>query len=158
MKLPYAEGTGFLVPVRGGGFARGVIARSAPRGRILLGYFFGPRLRAAEEASFDDLRPENAALRIMFGDLGLMNGKWPIVATPIPHWNSAEWPMPDFARRDLLVPGVTRLVRYADADPSKVIEERRIVDDPKLGDDSLYGQGAVEIKLDVVLRLSSPQG
>jgi len=41
----YSEGDWFAVPLRGGGFAAGVIARAMPRKEgVLLGYFFGPRL------------------------------------------------------------------------------------------------------------------
>jgi hypothetical protein len=41
MKLPYSEGSVFLVPLRKGGYARGVVARASPKGKGLLGYFFG---------------------------------------------------------------------------------------------------------------------
>jgi Immunity protein 26 len=40
----YSEGDWFAIPLRGGGFATGLIARMMPhREGVLLGYFFGPR-------------------------------------------------------------------------------------------------------------------
>lgn len=42
-RLPYREGTWFALPLRKGGYAVGVVARMAPRGRIILAYFFGPK-------------------------------------------------------------------------------------------------------------------
>jgi hypothetical protein len=56
MKLPYSEGSVFVVPLRKGGCARGVIARASRRGRVILGYFFGPRFASAAGVKLDDLR------------------------------------------------------------------------------------------------------
>ena len=42
MKLPYSEGSVFLVPLTDGGYARGVVARSGPKGKVLFGYILGP--------------------------------------------------------------------------------------------------------------------
>ena len=58
--------------------------------------------------------------------------------------------MPDFVRRS---PGMRAcLVRYSDDDPNRVEAEHPIDDDPELPVDSLSGYGAVEIKLDKLLR------
>jgi hypothetical protein len=97
MNLLYSEGLVFLVPPRNGGFARGVIARASSEGKALFGYFFGPRVASAEAANFDDLQPATAVLRVMFGDLGLLKGEWPIRGTA-KDWNRALWPMPEFVR------------------------------------------------------------
>ena len=149
MKLPYSEGSVFLVPLRTGGYGRGVVARMAPKGRVLLGYFFGPRLISIDAATLDGLVPEQAALRIRIGDLGLMNGEWHICGS-VSNWNRCHWPIPEFARR---APGMrTRLVRYSDDNPNHVVAEQAIDDDPGLSTDSLSGYRAVEIKLDQVLR------
>jgi len=74
MKLPYSEGSVFLVPLRDGGYARGVVARAGPKGKILMGYFFGPRLATRDDMPLSDLAPAQAILRMRFADLGLING------------------------------------------------------------------------------------
>src|SRR5262249_24112871 len=114
MKLPYREGTVFLVPLRTGGYARGVVARSGPKGKVLFGYFFGPRLSVPEVNALA-LDPSKAILRAMFGDLGLIKKEWPIVGW-VDGWDRSRWPMPDFVRRD--PSGKKRPVRvqYSDTD------------------------------------------
>jgi len=149
-KLPYSEGSVILVPLRKGGFARGVVARATPKGKVLLGYFFGPRLASPSPVTFDDLAPEKAVLRIRFGDLGLINGEWAVLGQ-IPEWSRSQWPMPDFARRDPLGRLKPRLVRYADDDPGRVEAEYIIDDDTGVASDSMYGYGAVEIELTKLL-------
>lgn len=149
-KHPYSEGSVFLIPLRKGGYARGVVARSDPKGAILFGYFFGPRLASPDDSTLDDLDPRNAILRAMFGALGLRNGKWPILGIA-PGWDRSNWRIPDFARRDPLGRMKSRRVRYSDADPSHREAEYPIEDDSGLAADSLYGYGAVEIKLTKLL-------
>jgi hypothetical protein len=89
MKLPYSEGSVFLVPLRNGGYARGVVARATAKGKTLFGYFFGPRIESTGSTVLDDLNPANATLRIRFGDLGLINGAWPLLGR-IPNWDRAD--------------------------------------------------------------------
>lgn len=156
MKLPYLEGSAFLVPLPSGGYGRGLIARAAPKGKILLGYFFGPRLEQMAEPSFDRLETSDAILRVRFGDLGLIEGHWPIVGN-VPNWKRSEWPMPDFVRRDPLGKLKPKLVRYADDDPSQPIGEHPVDDDAGLATDSLSGYRAIEAKLDRLLG-AGPQG
>jgi len=148
--LPYKEGTVFFVPLRNGGYARGVVARASSEGKVLLGYFFGPRLTSADATSLEDLDPTKAILRVRFGDLGLINGEWPIRGR-IPGWNRAQWPMPDFVRKDPLGRKKPVLVRYSNADPTRVETETPTTDDAGLGADSMSGYGSVEIKLTKLL-------
>lgn len=145
-KLPYTEGSVFLVPLRDSGFARGVVARSAPKGRILFGYFFGPKLDNDLSPALTGLNPKKAILRDRFGDLGLMNGEWQVIGI-VPSWKRSEWSMPDFVRRDPLGRRKARLVRYSDTDPSCIALEKPIDDDPTLANDGLAGYGFVEIRL-----------
>ena len=142
--LPYREGSIFLVPLRSGGYARGVIARAAPKGKILLGYFFKPRLMSVDTIRLNDLSPAGAVRRLLFGDLGLINGEWKLCGY-IPCWTRSEWPMPDFVRKAPGMPAL--LVRYADDDPSRVVSESVISGATDMPEDALYGYGAVEIVL-----------
>ena len=150
MKLPYSEGTVFLVPLRNGGYARGVVARATREGKGLFGYFFGPRLASPAVATLDGLDPGKATLRLIFGDLGLMNGEWAVLGT-VPDWDRSKWPMPDFVRRDPLGKRKPVLVRRSDTDPMRVEAEYAIEDDSGLATDALSGYGAVEIKLTKLL-------
>ena len=102
-RLPYCEGDWFAVPLRDTGYATGLVARADRRGG-LLGYFFGPRRESP--ASLEDLQmltPSDAILVGQFGDLGLLRGAWPIIGSA-GAWDRAAWPMPLFARTDV-VPG-----------------------------------------------------
>jgi hypothetical protein len=149
-QLPYVEGSAFLVPLRGGGYARGVVARASPKGKALLGYFFGPRLETADIASWADVGPKKAVLRVIFGDLGLINGEWPTCGK-LPGWDRPEWPMPDFVRSDPLGVRKPVLVRHSDTDPLRVELEFTIDDDSGLTTDGVYGYVAVEIELTKLL-------
>ncbi len=149
-KLSYSEGSVILVPLRKGGFARGVVVRVAPNGKALLGYFFAPHLDSSDAALLDDLDPAKAVLRVRFGALGLLNGEWRVLGK-VPNWNRTEWPMPDFVRRDPLGVLKPRLVRHSDVDPLRVEAEYIINDDAGLTTDSMYGYGAVEIELTKLL-------
>jgi hypothetical protein len=102
MKRPYAEGSVFLVPLQVRGFARGIVAR-APKtaGKVLLGYFFAPKVLSKGDATLNDIEPSKAILCVRFGDLGLINDTWPILGI-LPNWQRANWPVPDFVRRELL--------------------------------------------------------
>jgi hypothetical protein len=150
MTLPYSEGTVFLVPLRTGGYGRGVVARSRAEGKVLYGYFFGPRLPSADIADFRDINPDKAILRLRFGDLGLINGEWPIRGE-LSGWSRSQWPMSDFVRRDPLGRKAPVRVRYSDVDPNRIESESSIHDDAALPTDSLSGYGAVEIKLTKLL-------
>src|SRR3989304_1975741 len=113
MKLPYSEGSVFVVPLKDGGFARGVVARTSLEGKVLLGYFFGPRLASNTAVELNDLRPPGALLCVRFGDLGLINGEWAVFGK-VATWNRLEWPIPDFLRRDPLGKLRPVLVHYSD--------------------------------------------
>lgn len=155
-KLPYAEGDWFAVPLRNGGYAVGLIARSGPSGKVLFGYFFGPKrdkLPTIDEVH--GLTATHAILIGQFGDLGLLKGRWPILGGAS-RWEREAWPMPSLARIDV-VSGAARKVTYSEDDPNRPIRETTC--DPEearqLPRDSLMGAGAVEIRLTNLL--SAPQ-
>ncbi len=153
-RLPYKEGSVFLVPLRSGGHGCGVVARTGPRGKVLLGYFFGPKLRD-ERVSFDGLRPGDAILRLRFGDLGLFRGEWKVIGEIVP-WSRDHWPIPEFLWSDPLGVIPDQVVVYTDDEFDKGglgrLERRRTIP-LGLRRDGLSGSGAVEIELSKLLDL-----
>src|SRR5947199_8190807 len=96
-KLPDEEGTGFAVPLRDGGYGVGIVARIAGRG-VTLGYFFGPRRSVVPNLSeVETLTPDMAILVEIFGDLGLIEGRWPIIGLNA-SWDLRFWPMHAYRR------------------------------------------------------------
>lgn len=147
--LPYQEGTWFAVPLQHGGFALGVVARATRYGKVILCYFFGPRRKTLPTLSdAESLRPENAAGVWRVGDLGLVNGSWPILGS-YPSWNRLEWPMPDYVRRD----SARRAwrVQYSDTNPNEIISEEREPHDSQLAPNSMRGYVAAAVALDLTL-------
>lgn len=147
----HAEGDVFVLPLRDGGFARGVVARSDGQGRAF-GYFFGPRLAGPEDARVDaSLRPEDALLIGKFGDLGLLEGAWRVIGRIEP-WSRTDWPMPPQGR---IGDGeeVGFLSWYDEDTLECIAEERRPREDlAPYPYDRLMGYGAVEIRLGDLLR------
>src|ERR1700730_8850117 len=154
MKVPYSEGSLFLVPLKSGGYARGVVARATNKGPALIGYFFGPRLASNIDVPRENLVPANAILCVRLGDLGLINGEWQIHGK-VPNWKREEWPMPDFVRRE---PGKTKpvLVRYSDNFPLRVVKKYPVDDDSKLVRDMGWGDQAVQKRLSDILDGAEP--
>ncbi|MGX5827522.1 Imm26 family immunity protein [Mesorhizobium sp. 43Arga] len=148
-RLPYREGSVFRIPLPDGGFARGVVARMAPRGRILLGYFFGPRMFSAD-TNASDLLPTEAVVVGRFGDLHLIDGKWEVFGE-IGGWNRTYWPIPEFIHHDLLRIMPDMIVRYSDDDIVRGTRERRSVLPAGLAEDGLMGAEFVEIRLSGLL-------
>ena len=151
MSLPYQEGTLFAVPLPGGGFGVGVVARATSEGKVILCYFFGPRRRQVPTLrDIGDVRPRDAVRVLRVGDLGLISGEWSVIGQSS-NWRRSEWPIPAFLRADPLS-GRAWLVEYDDSDPNHVIREIPIDGiDPSLDRDSLSGSGAAERKLDALL-------
>jgi hypothetical protein len=138
------EGTWFAVPLRGEGFAVGIIARTDGRG-IVLAYFFGPRFsRLPELGAVSELSAPDAFLVSMVGDYALRRGEWPLIGRQ-PDWLRDLWPVPPFARYEELS-GRWFLVEFDDSDPAIVVSERQIA--PEMGHrlprSGLMGSGYAE--------------
>jgi len=148
-KLPYCQGSWFAVPLEGGGFGLGVVARVAPRGGIILAYFLGPKREAIPKlAQVAELKARDAVLAIRVSDLGLIRRTWPIIGQAR-SWQQAEWPMPVFVRHE---GSKAWLVYYADDNPNRrVAEEPAPLQINDVGRDSLYGFGAAEVVMTKVL-------
>lgn len=149
---PYREGDWFAVPLRDGGYARGLLAR-ASKCSVLLGYFFGPVVDdPSHMTEVAGLRPSDAVLIGRFGHLGLLRGTWPIIAGA-GDWIPGDWRCSEFVRYEELT-GRTFIVHYADDDPGKVVGEvpvspGTVVDHPQ---DGMMGAGFVEVRLTRLLR------
>lgn len=150
--LPYSEGTCFAVPLRDSGFAKGIVSRYDGEG-IVAGFFFGPRhLALPTPVDFDSLHANGAMYVGRFGDLGLLNGEWPIVGTVVP-WHRYDWSLPpmgrveDVSRRGILSSYSDKLVRISEI-PCEIGELSRYPPDV------LSGYGAIEIKLTRLLSRS----
>jgi len=91
------------------------------------------------------LIPSIAILRIKFGDLGLINGEWTICGT-LPDWNRADWPVPEFVRKDPLSMKAW-IVTYSDENPWLVVKETPTDYDSKLLSNGSSGYFAAAIHL-----------
>lgn len=146
MKPIAQEGTWFAVPLRSKGFAVGVVARRARRGGVILAYFFNKIW--GQPPPLDEvrvLRPRDACRVLRVGDLGLVNGTWPVVARD-PDWRRGEWPTPQFLRKDDLSRKAW-VVQYSDHDVNVVELETPTSYDTNLERDAVWGAGAVEVVL-----------
>jgi hypothetical protein len=150
----YQAGDWFAIPVDGGGYALGLIAR-AYRGPAILAYAFGP-LRPDPPTADDiaaGLTPRDAVIVCRVGYLGLKSGKWPIIAH-FTSWNPAEWPMPAFAQVNFLNPAKAFKRRYDEKRLLDLVEEEVISAEEAalLPEDGSFGAEALEIELGRLLR------
>ncbi len=145
-KPAHPEGTCFVLPLRDGDYARGVVARTNGKG-AMFGYFFGPRLKSPALAVVDHtLHPKNAVLVGKFGDLGLLEEKWQAIGKITP-WSRTDWPMPPLCRIDKMA-GAAFISHY-DEDTFRCVKEVRVKLDEIKPDsfpqDGLLGYVAAEI-------------
>ena len=150
-RLPYKEGDWFAVPLRDGGYALGLVARMNGKGSVL-GYFFGPwREQCPTKEDTQGLSSADAILVRLFGDLGLLEGKWPILGRS-DLWDRADWPLPAFARIAVDKSRAWR-VEYSEADINQVVREVPVNPNKvsHLPEDGLSGSGALEIRLTQLL-------
>ena len=151
-KLPYKEGSWFAVPLEDSGYALGLVARSRPGGKLLFGYFFGPRREKVPKSSeATDLLPEDAVLTRRFGDLGLINGEWPVIGESEDR-NRDAWPMPLFVRKDF-ISGKLSLIKYSEDDLADEISmyECPAGAEQELPEDGSSGHIALQIRLTQLL-------
>lgn len=140
------EGTWFAVPLRSGGFAAGLAARTSLSGGVVLAYFF--RKTWDRPPPLDEVKgfkPQDALRVLRVGDAGLMDETWPVLGRD-PSWRRDEWGVPLFVRKDDLS-GRAWTVFYSDRDANLVESETSISYDTNLERDALLGAGAAEVVL-----------
>ncbi|MCB2157044.1 immunity 26/phosphotriesterase HocA family protein [bacterium] len=156
-QLSDLEGNCCAVPLRNGGFARGVIARISGKGPAF-GYFFGPRCSTLQELQSLGIPPgpEGAILLTQFGDLGLKKEVWPIIGR-LPDWNREDWPMPGFIRYN--DDRTKAFIDFCDDDTVESVKEIVVpvdeIDPNDFAEEGLYGYVALQIRLDVLLSAQS---
>jgi hypothetical protein len=150
VKIAYKEGTWFAVPLENSGYAAGRVARYASNGGILA-YLFGPKLTTIPALiEVEHLQPQEAIKVWHIGDLGLLEGKWPVIGDSA-CWDREKWPVPHFMRKDELSGSAWRVI-YSDDDASKVVAEERIpYETTGLEVGGLYGSVAAELGLSRIL-------
>jgi hypothetical protein len=86
----------------------------------------------------------------MFGDLHLLEEKWPVLGKTV-GWDKTDWPLPSFFRIDV-ISGKCRRISYSEDTLLQVMEEPCGEYDQKaLPRDGFDGAGAVEIALTALL-------
>ena len=150
--LSYSEGDCISIPLREGGYARGVIARMSGNG-IIFGYFFGPFIAKENDLIVDEsLVPGLEIIKGQFGDLGLLEREWKVIGH-LKGWSREKWSMPKFLRwEEGETAGV--LCTY-DEESLDIVSEQSIsisdIDVTQYPRDRLMGYGSVEIKLTKLL-------
>ncbi|WP_437491795.1 Imm26 family immunity protein [Sorangium sp. So ce1014] len=134
-----------------GGYGTGFVARANGMGEVF-GYFFGPRRSTIfSDDATRTLRPEDAVMMRLFGDLGLIRREWPIIGTDS-ELDISRWKMPGFVYRDDTT-GKT-WIRYYDERRLGLFVREEPCDpamEKSLPMDGLSGQVALEVHLDKIL-------
>jgi len=153
--IKYSEGQWFAVPLRDGGYALGIIVRGNYKTKGGLGYFFGPRYAKVPDAEKTfEKKPEEAVLIALFGDLGIISGRWPLVQSTRP-FSVEDWPIPLFSAPIRLIPEKAYIREYQQDDSGVLRIARQEVVDLKdvvnLPSDKSMGGGSVETRLSELL-------
>jgi hypothetical protein len=153
-KRPYKEGDWFSVPLENGGYGLGIVARANGAGCIL-GYFFGPRRgEVSSEEDTLDLTCCEAVLVAVVGDLGILEGKWPIVCGPC-NWDRERWPVPAFGKVDE-AEGKAWRIEYSDALQPVRSTRVSLEEACRLPADGVDGYVALEVRLTMALSAEFP--
>ncbi|GAB7189965.1 hypothetical protein NUM3379_06710 [Kineococcus sp. NUM-3379] len=151
-----SSGDVFGVPLPGGGYAVGLIARVSRQHRgILLGFFFGPR--RSELPAVDGFlpgSPDDAVLVCMFGGRLIRQGTWPKLGR-LEGWEPHQWEVTRFLRQPSM--GPSWIVTYDAEDPS--VRLASVVADPddidaSMPSEDLVGWGQLPRMLDERLPLT----
>ena len=133
------------MPLADGPWAVGRVVRMHRTGMLLFTYVFGPFDALPDIESLDRLAPIDARLIWKVGDIGLQEGRWPILGRG--RWVRDDWPRVALRNVDPIM-GRVRRVEYAQGDLLHPVAWR-VVDDQMLDapQDGLSGHLALEIHL-----------
>jgi hypothetical protein len=137
------EGDIFAVPLEDKRFAAAVIARvemAKPRKPYgIFVYFFGPYQNLSGSAFQSDstIRADKALCRLQTSALAIYDGTWPKVGH-IEHWNSADWPFPEFYEIDFLDNKIFK-VKLSEFDLLRRVSRVEIDSTEGLDENSLHG-------------------
>lgn len=139
------EGSLLGVPLAGGAWGLGVVARVTDDGWTCLGYFYGPYpdLPRVEQAAA--VRAKTAILVGLFGARGYQTGRWLLIGL-MPGFDRAAWPLPEFRSADPLRGGFQKVI-YGEDLMSPRFTSMRGSDSALMPDAGLMGDGFVEIRL-----------
>lgn len=149
-KLNYRAGDWFAVPLEGSRYCLGRVARIGS-GAIILGYFFRGRYeRLPTCLDTRDLNGFASMLVARFGGLHILSGRWPLVCSD-GQFNPAEWPVPHFGHRSLILKDTFVEVEY-----SETLSEvgRFLVSEERwrtLHEDGLAGAEWMESRLEILM-------
>lgn len=155
----YQEGDWFAVPLRPEGYAVCLVARGEYQRNIALGYFWGPKLaETSTEFEREQYRPEDAIVISWFGDIGIISGRWPLLARSN-NFKKALWPVPIFVRIDSMNAGHGWLIEYEQTNPKFGVYDhktyRSIHEFNHLPKERLAGFESMETKLSQILSVKS---
>ena len=147
-KLKLKEGTVFAIPLKHEGYGIGLISKKYRN--IAVGYFFKNIYKEIPVQVPEFIfKKNNISLVARFSVIGIEIGEWPIVESKF-CFDSAEWPMPTFKMQD----PITEKYYAVTYDETLLNEKKyRITDqeEKKLFSDGLFGSGALEKKLSMLL-------
>jgi hypothetical protein len=135
-----------------GGWAAAILARSPRTGKVLFGYFFSKRYEQPPATeTLSGFTPSDAILIRMFGDLGLLNGRWKVIGHS-ENWSRDRWPMPAFVHYDA-VSGKPYKREYSDDGENRFAREMPCDDATakSLPKDGLSGAESLETSLQMAL-------
>ncbi len=157
-QITYAEGQWFALPLLNGGYSLGLIIRGSYKTKAVLGYFWGPKyVNIPNDINIKEKSKNDAILVAWFGDLGIVNGRWPLINSTRT-FSRIDWPVPYFSRNSPLTPGKGFLVEYDQQEPifgAPIRETLLNISELKdLPIDQLSGYGVIEIKISKLLHAS----
>jgi hypothetical protein len=156
MAQAYREGDWFVVPLRRGGQALGLVARRPKRGTVILGYFFGPaRRRLPTPEELGNVRAEHVQLVCRLKDTPVHRGGWRVIGHH-GHWRRKDWPMPAFFRREGLSGRGIRIEYDGDNLTTPAREVPASVPDSTLPEDIVLDEARVLETLMVILSEERP--
>ena len=149
--INYSEGTIFALKLRTEGFAIGIVTKiSKSRNGIIVAWFSDKRFKEIPDLAEIELIV-NFTFKWRIGDLSLIDNTWFILGKK-QNFKSEDWPVPAFINKDPISNKAWE-VKYKEND-IETIQSETLTDFSRedLDRDSLLGAGAVELRLDKLVK------